>query len=155
MQCFINWHSLDQCSVEELAKLCHQAAPLVLQGVIAEEAVEWGVKGVCDLHLWPQRIDYTATSTGLRVEDSSGKWTDRAPGLSQRVIILHLKSNTAHELDQHCWPWLIPWPTNGSISQPTLLPPADWEPPLWIPWSVLQWHTLDPGTLQLCAWFWA
>lgn len=33
-----------------------------------------------------------------------------------------------------------------------LLPPADWEPPLWIPWSVPQWHTLGPGRLQLCAW---
>ncbi|KAA8594200.1 hypothetical protein FQN60_005034, partial [Etheostoma spectabile] len=27
------------CSMEELAKLCHQAAPLVLLGIIAEEAV--------------------------------------------------------------------------------------------------------------------
>lgn len=91
VQGIINWHGLDQCSMEELSELCHQAAPLVLLGVVAEEAVQWGVKGVCDLHLWPQCVDNTATGTGLRVEDGSGQRADWAPGLGQRVIVLHLE----------------------------------------------------------------
>lgn len=86
----MNWHRLDQCRVEELAKLCHQTAPLVLLGVIAEEAVERGIEGVCDFYLWSKSINNVATSTGLRVEDGSGQWADWAPGLIQRVIILHL-----------------------------------------------------------------
>lgn len=91
VQCIIEWHCLDQCSMKELPKLCHQAAPLVLLGIIGEEAVQWGVKRVCDLHLWPKSIDNAATSTGLRVEDGGGQRADWAPDLGQRVIILHLQ----------------------------------------------------------------
>lgn len=91
VQCVIDWHCFDQCGMKELAKLCHQAVPLVFLGIVTEEAVQWGVKRVSDLHLWSKSIDDAATSTGLRVEDGSGQWADWAPGLGQRVIILHLK----------------------------------------------------------------
>lgn len=94
VQSVVDGHWLDQCSMEELAKLCHQATPLVLLGVITEEAVQWGVKGVCDLHLWSQSVNDTATSTGLRVEDGSWQRADWGPGLGQRVVILHLEDQT-------------------------------------------------------------
>lgn len=93
----MNWHSFDQCSMEELAKLCHQAAPLVLVGIIAEEAVQWRVEGICDFHLWSKCIDNCATSTGLGVEYGSGQWADRAPGLGQRIIILNLEWRTENK----------------------------------------------------------
>lgn len=51
VQCFVDRHSLDQRGVKELAELSYQAAPLVLLGVVAEEAVQRGVKRVSDLHL--------------------------------------------------------------------------------------------------------
>jgi len=108
VQCIIDRHGFDQCSVEEQAKFCHQAAPLVLLRIITEEAVEGGVKGVCDLHLWPQRIDNTATSTGLWVKDGIGQWADRAPGLSQGVVILHLKCQSEKK-KVIFWIW---WATN-------------------------------------------
>lgn len=91
VQRIMNWHRFDQRSVEELAELCHQAAPLVLLGIIAEETVQWGVEGVCDFHLWPKGVDNTATSAGLRVEDGGGQRADWAPGLGQWVIIFHLE----------------------------------------------------------------
>lgn len=40
VQCIINCHRFDQCGMEELAKLCHQAVPLVLLGIVAVEAVQ-------------------------------------------------------------------------------------------------------------------
>lgn len=51
MQRAVDGHGLHQCGVEELAKLCHQAAPLIFPGIITEEAVQQGVERVCDLHL--------------------------------------------------------------------------------------------------------
>lgn len=93
MQCAVDRHNFNQHGMEELSELCHQAAPLVQPGVVAEEAVQRGVKRVCDLHLGPQGVNDVPTSTGLWVEDGSGQWTDGAPRLGQRVIILHLTCN--------------------------------------------------------------
>lgn len=144
----MNWHRLDQCCMEELTKLCHQAAPLVLLGIIAEEAVQRGVEGVCDFYLWSKCIDNCATSTGLRVEYGSGQRADWAPGLGQRIIILHLECTIENKLNMSAqsknWFWLY--------MKETLLPPADWKPPLCFPLSDPQWHILGPGRLQLCAW---
>lgn len=103
VQCVIDWHCFDQCGMEELAKLCHQAVPLVFLGIVTEEAVQWRVKRVSDLHLWSKSIDDAATSTGLRVEDGSGQWADWAPGLGQRVIILHLKHSAGERAHQNVY----------------------------------------------------
>lgn len=98
VQCVADWHRLDKRSMEELAELCDQAVPLVHLCVVAEETVQRGVKGVCDLHLWSKSVDDTATGTGLRVEDGSGQLADWAPGLGQRVIILHLRCRKENRL---------------------------------------------------------
>lgn len=91
--------------MEELAKLCHQAAPLVLLRIIPEEAVQWGVEGVCYFHLWPKSIDNCATSTGLRVKYGSGQWTDWTPSLGQRIIILHLEYGIETKLNMSANIW--------------------------------------------------
>ena len=72
-------HRLDQRGVEELTKLGHQAAPLVVPGVVAEEAVQGGVEGVGYLHLGAQRVDDVVTGRGFRVVDGCGQRTDTAP----------------------------------------------------------------------------
>lgn len=57
--------------MEELTKLCHQAAPLVVLGVVAEETVQWGVEGVRYFYLWTKSVNNGVTGTGLRIEDGS------------------------------------------------------------------------------------
>lgn len=86
----VDWHSLHQRGVEEMAKLCHQAAPLILPSVVREEAVQRGVERVSDLYLRPQSVDDVTARARLRVEDGSGQWADRAPRPGQGVVILHL-----------------------------------------------------------------
>ena len=98
MEGVVNGHSLDQRGVEEMTKLGHQVAPLVPLGVVAEEAVQRGVEGVCDLQLGTQGVDEAATCAGLGVVEGGGQRADRCPGVAQRVVVLHLDTVTPQRI---------------------------------------------------------